>query len=260
MYLVLDLETTSKKVFKRVGNPFFNTIVAIGMKTKDELYSKYIYPHTIENLKLEGITVLVGHNIKYDLLYLWEHAELQDFFKRGGQIWDTQYAEYVLSMQQEKYPALRDIATRVYGCPDRPKFIEDLLFNRTEEFYKEQKMLLDAMHNHFGETVVSRLDVINNYWNYQDINELPPELVLKDVESDVLDTEQVYLKQLERAKRLGMYEMLELEMDAILATTEMEYNGLKIDKNILEENKKKLEAELKQEYTNLFTIVKDYWK
>ncbi len=244
-HIAIDLETTAKKIFKRVANPFFNQIVAVGLKTKDELLSRYVYPDNLEDLKLDGIDVLVGHNIKFDLLYLWKMKSVQDFFLRGGRIWDTQYAEYTLSMQQEKYPALRDLAPK-YGCAERPKHIENLLFAKAEYW---------AYANHLYPELTK--DIVDTY---QDVSDLPKELVLKDVENDVSDTEVIYLKQVERAKLLQMYDMLELTMDAILATTEMEFNGMQINKRKLEENKLKLEVNLQAEYDKLSQFVMKYWE
>jgi len=158
------------------------------------------------------------------LLYLWSLDDLQNYFKRGGKIWDTMLAEYIISGQQHKFPALRDIAVNKYGCKERTKEMEE-------------------------------------YWNKGiDTSDIPKELVLKDVEQDVLDTEQIYLAQLEKAKYLGMTRLIELQGDAILATTEMKYNGLKIDLEVLEANKKSLIQSIKQEEEKLNELVNRYWK
>jgi DNA polymerase I-like protein with 3'-5' exonuclease and polymerase domains len=46
---------------------------------------------------------------------------------------------------------------------------------------------------------------------------------------DIGNTELIYLGQLKRAKELGMLPMIQARMDGLCATTEMEYNGIKID-------------------------------
>lgn len=222
-YLVLDSETGSKKVYGRVGNPFYNPIIALGFCSKGEVYSEYIYPNKLQNLKIDE-DVLVGFNIKYDLLYLWQLPDLQDFFKRGGRIWDCQEAEYTLSGQQNKYPSLRDTAVQRYGCKQREKKMEE-------------------------------------YWSKGvDTMDIPKELVLEDVENDVLDTEQVYLKQLTRVAEAGMLELIEARMDGLLATCEMEYNGLYVNQDILETNKKLLEQEIERKTKKLIDISQRYWK
>jgi DNA polymerase-1 len=229
-YIIIDLETNNREIHGRKGNPWHNEIIAVGMADKDQVSSKYIYPDKLKSLDLDGYDLIVGHNCKYDLLYLWHLDDLQDFFKRNGKIWDTQYAEYVLSGHQNKYPSLRDTAVNVYKLPERSKNLEDMLFNKK---------------------------LINNYGL---VSDLPKEAVIEDVENDVRDTRSIYLAQVERAKKLGMETILELEMDAILATTEMEYNGMYIDQQVLQKNKALLQKELEDEYNKLRAITEKYWR
>lgn len=222
-YIALDLETTSRSAYGRKINPFLNDIVAIGLASNGQAHSEYIYPNKLKNLHIDEDVILL-HNATFDLLFLWGLEDLQDFFRRGGKIWCTQYAEYLLTGQQSKFAALRDIAVNKYGCKEREKKMEA-------------------------------------YWA-QGIGteEIPKELVLEDVENDVLDTEKIYLKQVEKAKELGMFELIEARMDGLLATIEMEYNGLFVNKDILETNQKLLEQQIEEENINLLEIVKRYWK
>lgn len=232
-YLVLDLETNNEVKYKRVANPWYNDIVAVGLADQYGEYSKYVYPNRFVELKLENIDILVGHNIKFDLLYIWNMPSFQAWLKMGGEIWDTQYAEYTISGQENKYPKLRDIAENKYKLPKRTKWIEDMLFNKTEE---------------------------NKQNGYKLVSDLPQDKVLLDVMNDVKDTREIYLRQVEMSGKLGMRALLELEMDAILATTEIEYNGIYVDKQIMETNKENLQKELNTEYLNLNQIVKRYWR
>ena len=224
-YIVLDIENdTSNKYGCKAGNFKYDDIVALALRSPAETHARYVYPDKVTKLDLEGIDLLVGHNITHDLLFLWHLEDLQDFFKRGGRVWDTQYAHYCLTGQQDKYPSLRDIAVRCYGCPERTKLMEE-------------------------------------YWDKGvKTSDIPKELVLEDVSKDVEDTEQIYLQQIEKAKKFGMTNLIELEMDAILATTEMRYNGMFIDKNVLLEEKIKLEKQLQEQYEILKQITKKYWE
>ena len=222
-YLVIDLETGSKKSFKRNGNPFdpANQIVAIGLCNQENqvtvLYKELHWDW------LNGVDVLVGHNIKYDLLYLWKFEEFQNWLKAGGRIWDTQYAEYRLSGQQETMAGLRDIATRLYGCEPRPKLMEP---------YWEQGI---------------------------DTTDIPQELVIQDVTYDVLDTHQILKGQYQKAKQLKMFPLLKNLMDAILATTEMEFNGLYINLNAGIEQTTCLEAQLEALEQELLELIRHVW-
>ncbi len=227
-YLVFDLETTTKTVYGRTANPWYNKIIAIG--TKSPVYRNFSMVDSsgldsgtiFHTTSLVPIEVLVGHNIKFDLLYLWKNKDLQDFFLSGGQIWCTQLAEYYLTNQQEKFASLRKTAQK-YGCLERPKHMEA-------------------------------------YWEKGiDTSEIPIQIVCQDCTADVLDTEQIYLKQVEKAKKLGMYNLIKLQMDALLATCEMEYNGMQVDLQILNFNQLRLEQKIKEVEENLYYLIKPYW-
>ncbi len=227
MYLVLDLETTSNIIKDRVGNPFYNFILCYGLKyersilTEGCLISKA--SDTMPNKWLERVDIIIGHNIKYDLLYLWKNEDLQKAFKHGLRIWDTQLAEYMLSGQKHRYPKLRDIAVNKYGCKERVKNID--------EGFKQG------------------LNTSNI-----DIN-----LLLEDVKGDVLDTERVALSQVKQAKECGMYNLIKYQMDAVLATTEMEYNGMYINKTVFESQKQHIKSELSSRYDQLNEVIRRYW-
>ena len=233
--VTFDLETTTKKSFGRIANPLDkdNKIVAIGLKYYnpgcDEKDLGRLAGHIGEYSDqfplnwLNYCDFLVGHNIKFDLLYIWEREDLQQWFKDGGRIWDTQLAHFILSEQQEQYPALRDIAVRCYGCDQRTKQMEE-------------------------------------YWKQGiDTKDIPKELVIEDVMNDVKDTENIFFKQLQLANNKGMLLLIELQMDALLATTEIEYNGVYTNKDILYNNKAEL-VKVLEEKTKLFLDISNkYW-
>jgi DNA polymerase I-like protein with 3'-5' exonuclease and polymerase domains len=213
-YLVLDLETGCKEVHGRKGNSWYNDIVAIGLKTQfDNGLALYLesdcYNAQLDIVSIvKDIDIIIGHNLKYDLLYLWKYEAFQEWLIKGGKIFDTQLAEYMISGQRHKYPALRDIAVNKYGCNEREKFMEE-------------------------------------YWSKGiDTKDIPKELVLEDVKNDVLDTEQVMLQQIIILKKEGMYKLAMEQMEGLLATIEMEFNGCYIDKQVFEKNKQQYKKDL----------------
>lgn len=227
-YIVIDIENDSSGRYKRkAGNFLYDSIIAIGLKYPEELKSIYLEDEGF-SLKffrdaLWDKDCIVGHNLTHDLLFLWQDFDIQQFFNGGGKIWDTQLAHYILFGQQEKYPALRDIAVKYYGCKERNKVME-------------------------------------SYWDTGlQTSEIPEELVRYDVEQDVLDTEQIYLKQRELAENRGMLKLIESQMNSLLATIEMEYNGFKIDKSILYQTRIVLDIKLKDLNVQLDNIVEKYW-
>ena len=228
-FLVFDIENNSSKVYGRKAGFFLvDPIVAIGLYDGSKAISHYIYPDKITEFKIDE-DVLVGHNIKHDLLFIWHLEDLQDFFRRGGKVWDTMLAEYIITGQQSKYAKLRDLAVNKYGCPERTKHIDDLLFKNPNSIYKQ-------------------------------VSDLPPELVCEDVRGDVENTGDVYIQQVEEATKQGILPLIEGHMDALLATTEMEYNGFKVDDRMLRDNRRELEIELDRTEKEAMKIISKYWK
>lgn len=222
--MVFDEETENHKLYRRLGNPFVkdNFIVARGWKVKGD--AKCSFEYFTNRTEKNSITIpahvniLVGHNIKYDLLYEWGSESLRQFFKRGGLVWDTQYAEYLLNGQQQKYHmnAMDDIAEKYGGRRklDEVKALWDAGY-LTSEIDKD--LLIDYL-------VGTKEERRNS--------------------GDIGNTEKIYLGQIVKAEKLGMTNMILARMDGLLCTTEMEYNGLKIDVDAGIEIATKLEDEL----------------
>ena len=198
MFLVHDIETTIIKYKGRVASPFHpdNFIVYDGyLNNKGKITincyktkSNPVMPIT------DDVQYLVGFNYKFDLMYLWNNPELKEFFKRGGRIWDCQYAEYLLEGQSE-----------------------------------ESRMCsLNSLAEKYGGT--QKIDAIKEFWKRGVCTtEIPEDLIKEYLEYDLKNTEIIFKKQVQRAKDLGMLTTIKLRMDGLLATTEMEYNGLYID-------------------------------
>lgn len=137
------------------------------------------------------IDFLVGHNIKFDLLYIRKfYNELYcEFIKRGGYVWDTQVVEYILSGQEKKYPSL-DYCSEKYGGTLKP-------------------------------------DTIKEYWqNGIDTADIPRGELEAYLNGDVENTETVFLAQMERVEAMGLMPLVSSQMEALLALVEIEYNGM----------------------------------
>jgi DNA polymerase I-like protein with 3'-5' exonuclease and polymerase domains len=210
--LTFDLETGTATKFKRKASSFAasNYIVAAGFKrddgpvtgtyytSKEASTRDYFLPLTTSD------ELLVGFNIKFDLLYSWHRPELQDFFRAGGKIWDCQYAEYLLEGHRQH----------------------------------AQMASMDSVIEKYGGTL--KIDEVKELWNAGiDTPDIDETLLMDyllgtpdgEVQGDVNNTYLIYLAQRERAEKLhpNFMAMLERRMDGLLATTEMEYNGLKLD-------------------------------
>lgn len=225
---IFDLETTIIQKFKRKASPFINDnwVVAEGWKDLDDERCSWRYMTEAESrgsfMRIEDhVTVLVGHNIKFDLL--WElsrtNKDLEAFLKRGGKIWCTQYAEYLLQAQHPQWQmcSLNDVAI-LYG----------------------------------GTT---KIDAVKLMWE-DGINtpDIPEDLLIdylvgtEDEErlgGDIGNTQIAYLGQIEKAEQLGMTKMIEERMDGLLATTFMEFTGLHVDTKFAKEYLAEKKAALK---------------
>ena len=239
MYMILDNEVETHHSRKRKANPFDkrNYIVMRGFKREGDARCSMQYFKSKADVTvlpdLTGVTVMVGHNFKYDL-----HCEmnvpggreyLMDWFAKGGKIWDTQYAEYLLRAQ---VPSAQICA------------LDDIV-----ESYGGRK----------------KIDGIKALWEAgvltSDINPdlLEDYLIGTEEEGrnsgDIGNTELVYLGQRKEAESLGMLAMIERRMDGLLATTECEYNGLRVDPVVANRNMQALREEHAQVQERLATYV-----
>jgi DNA polymerase I-like protein with 3'-5' exonuclease and polymerase domains len=207
MYVVLDLETSSKEMYSRKANHLYNHILCIGLKyqSKDVIALPQDY---MPKGWLDNVDLLIIHNASFDLKFIFNNEDLLEFYKRDGRVWCTANAEFILSKQQHKFPALRDIAVNKYGRPFREKNIE--------KFFESGLETTDA-----------------------DIS-----LLLTDVTNDVLDTEEIAKQQIKKSKENGMFNLINARMDSLLATVEIETNGIKIDREVFLKNKTQLEGQL----------------
>lgn len=238
-YLVFDLETENHTARKRLGSPWDarNYVVARGWKKQGDPKCSYEYFPSREaaaGKKLvidKDVTLLVGFNIKYDLL--WEMAidydSLADFFRRGGAIWCCQYAEYLLNAQRQEYHmcALNDVAPK-YGGTTKIDEVKALW----EAGYLTSQVPKDLLIDYLVGTEEEARDG-----------------------GDIGNTEKVFLGQIKQAKLLGMIPAIRARMDGMCATTEMEYNGLKVDVKEAGRRLKVLQAELDTVSAELGTYI-----
>jgi len=163
----------------------------------------------LKGLSLKSSALSVGQNIKFDLLYMKRFFpdSYSLFIQHGGKIWDTMQVEYLITGQQSKYASLDKLATKYGG------HLKD--------------------------------DKIKEYWdNDIDTEDIPEDELWEYLQGDILNTELVFKAQYEKVVQLGMLPLVESQMDAILATTEMEANGMHFDIEKAYELSKELKEEL----------------
>lgn len=199
-YVVLDLETTMNcPIGKNKANPMWplNNVVYYGQKYDDRFPTTIKITEPVE-LNCLGPTVdylYVGHNIKFDLLYLFRHNTWYERFK-SCDIWDTQLAEYILTGQRSSYASLDECALKYGGT---------LKDDRMKEFFK---------------TGVG-------------VDKIPAEMVHDYLAGDLTNTDIVYQAQRKLSDELGITQLIKDQCQALLATTYMQYHGFKIDQEYL---------------------------
>ena len=210
-----DLETTTKTSYKRKANPFdpANHIVMHGELHSSGLKQSVYYGEDYEAAKefdafapmLAVTDMLVGHNIKFDVLHAVagspDNLEAwMEYISRGGQIWDTQLAEYLLEgmTQANHMLALDEVAPRYGG---NTKFDE-----------------VKALWNDGVDTPDIPQDLLHRYLMGTD-----------EEHGDLGNTQAVFEGQLQRARDSGQLRSILLNMGSLVCTIEMERNGMYVD-------------------------------
>lgn len=211
MYMIWDLETTIYESQKRKANPWDerNWVVAQGWKIQGDKHASWNYFTEKSRARYthipEHVMYLVGHNIKFDLL--WEmvmgNPDLKAFFKRGGKIWDTQYVEYLIKaqIQEVQMISLNDLAPK-YGGTTKVDAVKALWEQGVQTYDIPEDLLIDYL---VGTEEEGRDG------------------------GDIGNTEKIFLGQIKTVQEQGQLLMIQDRMDGLLGTTEMEFNGLKID-------------------------------
>lgn len=222
--MVIDLEVENNTLFKRKASPFDerNYVVQIGWSvnggTPQEKYYEQWHREPVLPC-LDGIDLLVYHNAKFDLLWTWKEPEMIKFLKRGGTVFCTQYAEYLLGgmTQEHQMTSMNEIAGK-YGGGLKIDAVKEMWENGVLTSQIPRGLLTDYL---IGDG--------------------------KEIVGDIMNTWLIYCGQVKRIKAEMAPEfipMIKARMDGLLATTEMEYNGLHIDREVAEENRLALVRDL----------------
>lgn len=203
-YVVYDVEVTTRSPMGFAASPFApdNEIVLSGWKYNDgQVVKMYAHHEMFPKAKL-----YVGCNIKFDLLWAARaNGTTPARLVEGARVWDISLAQYLLSRQRERMPSL-DRCAELHGF---------------------------ASHKHDTVSLQIKAGVC------------PSSIPLADLDqyhtADLDLTEQVFLSQFEEAKARGMLPLIWSQMQALVATCEMEHHGIAIDTAVLDK--------LSEEYT-----------
>jgi len=236
MKVVLDVENT---VTKRDGklhlDPYepTNSLVMIGIQVEVEELKHYTFDHIEYDCKyeyrkqdcdeiqaiLDKTTLLIGHNINHDLLWIWETG-----FKYDGAVWDTMLAEYVLQRGQKQPLSLEAVAER----RDLPVKKQDTLKN-----YMKQGMAINAIpYEELKEYLYADLQTTFSLYYEQSL----------DYRDDV---------------NRGLMPVVDLTMETCVVLARIYQNGFTVDENALEDVRIQFETERADLQNELQLVVKE---
>lgn len=125
--MILDLETENHKYFGALASPRHekNYVVAVGQAFDTVPYDGEVEGFYYKERPEKWLTIpddvwmIVAHNAPFEMdwMLVQEREEITKFLARGGRVFCTAYAEYLLSNQQDTYPSLNDTAPKYGGTP-----------------------------------------------------------------------------------------------------------------------------------------------
>lgn len=175
---------------------------------------------------------IVGHNIGFDLRYVWHTEEIKAFVLRGGKIWDTQCAEYLLTGQQHCYSSLKELQLKYLGEVEKK--------DRISQLYKK-KIGADKIIK--ARTRCPRLFKLYEEYCY----------------SDGSSTLKVMSRQWAKAKQENMLPIIELYNDYLLALTNMSCTGIVIDRDKCTATLLEFQTQQLEHLTKAQELIKPMW-
>lgn len=239
--LVFDLETSTgdKKTHgpsaKDSANDFYTIIYgdtpeSVVIEHKEEGFKRKL-PKGFTKL-LSSTTLIVGHNLNFDLSYIWKTLELREFLLKGGEIWDTQLAHYLMSGQRHTFPSLGELQNIYLGT----KVKED----RISRLYK-RGVGADKM--------VGARDRCPRFFK----------LYEKYSYDDGITTLKIKQKQVLRAEELGMTKIIKMYNKYLLSLILASNTGIKIDLDKCQKTRREFKLRELDLLEQAQALIKDYW-
>ena len=234
--LILDLETENHPYFGAVASPRHpdNYVVAVGTAVGTGPRNSVYYNNAEEAgdwLHIpDEVDLIVAHNAPFEIEWFLtrQRDKFIAFLKRGGRVFDTAYAEYLLTNQQHQYPALDEVAPK-YGGTHKVDGIKILW---------EQGVL------------TSRID---------------KQLLLEYLggpEGDIENTRITFYAQAQELMRRGMWNMALVRMEGLLFSALAMHNGLHIDRelafSLLKKQEERLAVISEELHTKYQSHIPDY--
>lgn len=214
---VFDLETKIGTTvhgpdFRDPNNDFFTVIAG---KSPDSIDICHKIDGFNRNLPRErefsDVDLIVGHNLGFDLSYIFHTEQFKEFILRGGKIWCTQVAEYILTAQQHQYSSLAELQLKYLGKKEKLDRISMLYSDKTPNGKKKKSVGAD-------EIMRAKLRCKRVWREYE-----------KYCKLDGSTTLQIFKQQYLKAKRERMLPIIELYQDYLLSLINMSCTGINLD-------------------------------
>lgn len=199
-YIVMEGITTEKNGHGRASNPTVrgSHILTVGWRDSNGIelvpHSKFGSRGEFKFPCLDGYNLIVCHNAKKLLLHVWDHPALTAFLARGGRVWCTQLAQYLLSSQTQRSGSLGllEVAAKYAAYGASTEALMALMVGRIRE-------------------------------------RVPTSLHARILHDCLGHIETTFRGQIDRAVEQLQVRSLMGRMDSMLAMAAMEHNGIQID-------------------------------
>jgi DNA polymerase I-like protein with 3'-5' exonuclease and polymerase domains len=219
MIITLDVENTvSNRGGKKHLDPFEtgNTLVMVGYKPLDGACVSYTFDHAevqedcLKNRQelqavLDKTTLMIGHNLNHDLVWLWESG-----FKYDGLIFDTMISDYVLQRGVKLPSDLGSVAMR-HGC-------EILKQDTLKTYFKNGYSTRDIPHAELVEYLEHDLG--------------STEGIYKSIQAKLLTPQDA-----------GLRETIEMSNEVAMVLSRIYHTGIKVDLSALDAVRLQFETE-----------------
>ena len=230
--LVVDVENSvthldNRRIDNRPHNKN-NELVSIGILNVDTGEEDYVAvyhrdkAHNKDHIaevknKIQSADILIGHNIKYDLQWLWASG-----IEYNGRVYDTMIGEYVLA---------------------RGERVSISLANSCERRGLDNK----------------KSDITKEYWDKGIGYEAMPWPIVEEYgRADIRATRDLYLDQLRELEGTTLMATVNLTNNMCMCLSEIEYNGLAIDVQKLDQVEFNYRMEKKELLRRLQEMVHSY--
>jgi DNA polymerase I-like protein with 3'-5' exonuclease and polymerase domains len=163
--------------------------------------------------KLQDYKMYVAHNATFEIQWMMRTYPKQflDWIKKGGKVFCTQYAEYILTHQIEMYPKLEDCAIKYGGS--------------------------------------KKIDEVKLLWEQGVLTaDIDKALLMKYLADpklgDVANTRRVCFSQVALLRKNGMWDMFMERMNSLLFNAIASYHGLYVDMEVAKRNQQAQEIEI----------------